>query len=154
MTGGIEAEVEIEVLFVVILQFFTFKDAVVADINGHQLTVSIGGVEAFRRAINSKAGAVCSRTGNGRFQLQRRTVHHPYRTLFPDAGDVNRVGFFIHRQLARAERTYRVRAFTRIQHHAAFNNASFGVYRRYATVCGVAEPQCLRAAIERCTKRF
>ena len=141
-------------LFSVFLYFLTAEDFVGRGINGHQLTVRIGGIQAFCLRIQRQSGAERAGVRDGVLQLQRCAINNPDHALLADAGNVYRIGRVIGHQLARLKRLHRVATFAIVQHQAPFHLARFGVNRRHGTVDGVTEPQRLGGVIDRGAKRL
>ncbi len=141
-------------LFSVILHFFTTEDFVGCRINGHQLAVRIGGIQAFCLRIQGQTGAERAGVGDGVLQLQRCAINNPDHALLADTGNVHRIGRVIGHQLARLKRLHRVATLAIVQHQAPFHLARFGVNRRHGAVDGVTEPQRLGGVIDRGAKRL
>ena len=68
MSGSIQAQVEIEVLFAIILQLFTRQDFVAGAVDSHQFPVGIGGIDTVRFRVQRQTGRHCASIGDGVFQ--------------------------------------------------------------------------------------
>ena len=154
VTGGIEAQVEVEVLFAVILQFLTRQDFIAGAVDGHQFAVGVSGVDTVRFRVHRQARRHRAGIGNSVFQRQLVAVHHPDHALFTQTGDVDSIGFLVNRQFARGQRAHGFAALTGIEHQTPFHLPGFGINCRYAAVGGIAKPQGLGSVVDRCAERF
>ena len=106
MTGGIETQVNKEVLFIVIQQFFTAEDFVGGGIDGNEFAIGISGIQTFRLAIDRQTGAHLTGILDSLFQRNFFAINYPNHALFAKTADINRVGSFIGNQFTRLQRTH------------------------------------------------
>ena len=150
----VQAQVDKEMLFPIIQQFFAAKNFVGGGVDGNEFTVRIGGVQAFSLAVDRQSGAHFAGILDGVLQFNGLAVHHPNHAFFTNAANVYRVGGVIGGQLTRLQRANIFRTLTRIQHQTSFHRTRFGIHRRNRAVYRVAEPQRMRGVVDGGTKRF